>query len=88
MRFGTFGGVDVERHADDQHRPSLQVPLDGAAAILHPAILAGGGLEAVFELDRVACPLRVLAQLPVDMLAVVGMQVAEPGIRRRVPLSS
>ena len=86
VRFGMFGGVDVERDADDQHRPALQVPFDRAAAILHPAVFAARGLEAVFELDRVAHALRVFAQLPVDALAIVGMQVAEPGIRRRVPL--
>ena len=86
MRFGMFGGVDVERDTDDQHRPALQVPLHRAAAILHPAEFAAGGLKAVFELDRVAHALRVLAQLPVDVLAIVGMQVAEPWIRRRVPL--
>ena len=45
-----------------------------------------GGLEAVFEFHRVAQALRVFAQLAVDALAILGMQVAEPGIRRRVPL--
>ena len=86
MRFGVFGGVDVERDADDQHRPALQIPLDGAAAILHPAVFAAGGLKAVFELDRIALALRVFLQLPVDALAILGMQVAEPGVRHRVPL--
>ena len=41
--------------------PALQVPLDGAAAILHPAVFAARGLEAVFELDGVALALRVFA---------------------------
>ena len=79
MRFGAFRRVDVEGDADDQHRPARQVPFDGAAAILHPAVFAGCRLEAVFEFHRIAHALRVFAQLPVDVLAVVGMQVAEPG---------
>ena len=86
MRFGMFGGVDVERDADDQHRTPLQIPFDRAAAILHPAVFAAGGLKAIFELDRIALALGVLLQLPVDALAIVGMQVAEPRVRHHVPL--
>jgi len=86
VRLGVLGRVDVERHADDQHRPTLQVPLDRAAAILHPAVFPARGLEAVLELHRIARALRVLAQLRVHALAILGMQVAEPRIGRRVPL--
>jgi len=88
LRFGMFGGVDVERDTDDYHRPALQIPFHRAAAVLHPAEVAARCLKAVFDLDRVAHALRVLAQLPVDVLAILGMQVAEPGIRCRIPLGT
>src|SRR4051812_17362585 len=40
VSLGGLRRVDVERHADDEHRPALQVPFDRAAAILHPAVNA------------------------------------------------
>ncbi len=57
----------------------------GAAAILHPAVFTACGLKAVFEFDGVAVALGVLLQLPVDAIAIVGVQIAEPGVRHRVP---